>query len=94
MAERQEDVQRGREKEQVRLEVGEDGVPAVIACPVACAPSLLPPIVIGAGPTAETREETVFEEGGDNADAALLGRRQKRPSSRVGQERAPPGRAR
>ena len=24
-------------------------------------------LVIGAGPTAETREETVFEEGGDNA---------------------------
>jgi hypothetical protein len=54
-------------KNKCSTKVGEDGVPAVIACPVACAPSLLPPIVIGAGPTAETREETVFEEGGDNA---------------------------
>ena len=31
VAERQEDVQRGREKEQVRSKVGEDGVPAVDA---------------------------------------------------------------
>ena len=54
-------------EEKVGVQCYRDGVPAVIACPVACAPSLLPPIVIGAGPTAETREETVFEEGGDNA---------------------------
>ena len=54
-------------KNKCASKVGIDGVPAVIACPVACAPSLLPPIVIGAGPTAEAREETVFEEGGDNA---------------------------
>ena len=52
-------------KNKCSSKVGDDGVPAVIACPVACAPSLLPPIVIGAGPTAETREETVFDDGGN-----------------------------
>lgn len=50
--------------------VGDNNVPAAIACPAACAPSLLPPIVIGSGAAAEARGDSLVFEDADNTTTA------------------------